>query len=688
MIRMIIYMMSYTEVLKEYIYDKKNRFQLEPFFVEKYSTIPVKFGFNGLGEIVYLRSYSRAKENGEKEKWFETVQRVVEGTYTMQKAHIIMNNLHWDEEKSQRSAQKMYGYMFDMKFLPPGRGLWAMGTDIIYKKGLFGALNNCAFTSTEYIEENFTEPFEFMADASMQGVGVGFDTKGAGKIMIYRPKQHIIANLNKTYKIPDSREGWVESIRLLVESYIVKDDKYMFFDYTGIRPAGIPLKTFGGTSSGGDVLLEAHEEIRKVLSLNNGQTITARSIVDIMNIIGRCIVSGGVRRTAQIAFGNGQEFIELKDYSINPERQAYGWASNNTVVKQVGDDYSDIVEAIKKNGEPGIMWLENMQKFGRMGENSNEMFNVDHKVMGGNPCLEQSLEHMEMCCLVETFPMRMTNMEEFLDVLKYAYLYAKTVTLGTTNWTKTNQVMLKNRRIGTSISGIRQFMSAYGIDLMKRWMNVGYLALQEIDEKYSNWFAIPKSIKTTSIKPSGTVSLLTGSTPGIHHIPSNSKYFRRRITVNIHSPVMQLIKDRGYEYEPVLRYVNGEWQDDDENMSVIFYCDSGSDHNDTSMWEQLTLAAFVQEHWADNQISATVSFDKDREGDELELALNVFQYKLKGISFLPKGNWAYKQMPYEAIDRETYQSNVVHSDSIMTITGEDPKSEDFCNTDICEMNYN
>ena len=105
-------------------------FKLNQDFIDTYSKLPAPFGFNGLGELVYMRTYSRLKPNGLNEKWFETIQRVVEGTYNLQKKHIESLCLGWNEKQAQISAQEMYTRMFQMKFLPPGRGLWAMGTAI------------------------------------------------------------------------------------------------------------------------------------------------------------------------------------------------------------------------------------------------------------------------------------------------------------------------------------------------------------------------------------------------------------------------------------------------------------------------------------------------------------------------------------------------------------------------------
>ena len=148
-----------------------------------------------------------------------------------------------------------------------------------------------------------------------------------------------------------------------------------------------------------------------------------------MNVIGRCVVAGNIRRSAEIAFGEAadQEFIDLKNYDKNPERMNYGWVSNNSIFADVGQDYSEIASRIAKNGEPGLAWLENMRKYGRMMDPPN---NKDIRAAGGNPCLEQTLESFEMCCLVETFPDNHETIEEFKETLELAFLYAKTVTLG------------------------------------------------------------------------------------------------------------------------------------------------------------------------------------------------------------------------------------------------------------------
>ena len=132
-------------------------FKLDEDFVLQYQDIKPDFGFNGLGLLTYYRTYSRLKSDGTNERWYETVRRVVEGAYTLQKQHILSNELGWNNRKAQRSAQEMYDRIFTMKFLPPGRMLWALGTPIIHERKVGQALFNCAFVSTINIGKGIEE---------------------------------------------------------------------------------------------------------------------------------------------------------------------------------------------------------------------------------------------------------------------------------------------------------------------------------------------------------------------------------------------------------------------------------------------------------------------------------------------------------------------------------------------------
>jgi adenosylcobalamin-dependent ribonucleoside-triphosphate reductase len=656
----------------------ENKFRLTDNFLSSYKHKKPPFGFNGLGELVYMRTYSRIKENGENERWWETVARVVEGTFNMQKKWIEEHRLGWQPQKAQKSAQEMYERIFSMKFLPPGRGLWAMGSPITEERNIYMALNNCAFVSTSSLKEDRSKPFCFLMDVSMVGVGCGFDTKGAGQVQIYAPNKTNV----ETFVIEDTREAWVESLKVLLESYF-NGSKKIVFDYGKVRVAGLPIKGFGGVSSGPGPLQEMHEVIRAVLDRNAGTPITITTIVDIMNLVGKCVVAGNVRRTAEIVFGdyNSNEYLDLKNYKVNPRRESFGWTSNNSIFCDLGMDYTNAAERTRINGEPGFAWLENMQGYSRM---NNGKDNKDSRVSGGNPCLEQSLESYEVCNLVETFPSNHDSMADYLVTLKYAYLYAKTVTLGETHWSDTNRVMLRNRRIGCSMSGIAQFLAVKGIHELKVWCEEGYKAIERYDEVYSDWLAIPKSIKKTSIKPSGTVSLLAGATPGVH-FPENTHYIRR-MRLSKHSELIQPLKDAGYKIEPC-------YGSEDSTMVVEIPVSLGTNIRtlkDVSMWEQLGMAAFMQRYWADNQVSCTVTFKK-HEADQIKFALDLYQYQLKGVSFLPmlESGTTYRQMPYETITAKKYDEILekLKPLKLRGIHGEEADVEKFCSNDSCEIKF-
>jgi len=654
-----------------------DKFHLSEKFIEGFKTKRPPFGFNGLGELVYMRTYSRIKEDGANEQWYETCRRVVDGTYNMQRKWIDEHGLGWNSWQAQKSAQEMYERMFQMKFLPPGRGLWAMGSPITEERGLYAALNNCAFVSTKTLKEDGAKPFTFLMDASMLGVGVGFDTVGAGQIIVKSPNPK---RDTETYKIPDTREGWVESLRLLIESYFYSSAPIQF-DYSLIRAAGAPIKGFGGISAGCKPLSDMHDAVRRTLDREVGSPISITAIVDIMNHVGKAVVAGNVRRTAEIVFGdmNSKEYLDLKNYEVNPQREEYGWTSNNSIFAKVGMSYDSACERTVFNGEPGFAWLENMRGYSRM---NNGPDNKDARADGGNPCLEQTLESYELCCLVETFPFNHKDLDDYRRTLKFAYLYAKTVTLGKTHWPETNRVMLRNRRIGCSVSGVAQFLHREGIDVLKTWLTEGYDTIQQWDKVYSDWMAIPRSIKTTSVKPSGTVSLLAGATPGLHY--PESRFYIRRFRLSKFSDMVKPLEKAGYIVEPC-------YGSEETTVVVEVPVDIGEGIrcvSEVSMWEQFALAAFMQKYWADNQVSATISFDPVTEGPQLARALDIYQYQLKGISCLPRHQeGAFRQMPYEKINEQTYiaKFNKIRKLNMTNVKGEEADVEKFCNNDVCEF---
>jgi len=667
-------------------------FHLAEDFVSSYQSKKVPWGYidaggNAVGEITFLRTYSRLKQDGIKETWADVCERVINGMYSLQKDHCKSSRLPWNDAKAQASAKEAYDRLFNLKWTPPGRGLWVMGTAIVNEQRNSAALQNCSFVSTASMTKlDPAKPFAFLMEASMLGVGVGFDDKGADKdFNIYDPQPD-----TEPIIIPDTREGWVDSVSLVINSFLTPDKKSPVFNYSEIRPAGTPIKTFGGTAAGHEPLEKLHNYIRSIFKGRKGEKLTRKDIADIGNLIGVCVVSGNVRRSAELLMGrlDDKDFLNLKNASVYPERNSYdaknpGWAwmSNNSVEVSVGSDLSGIVEGIALNGEPGVIWMDVTRKYGRLIDPPNDK---DWRASGYNPCAEQSLESFECCTLVETYLNRHESLDDFKRTLKFAYLYAKTVTLLPTHWEETNAIMQRNRRIGTSISGIANFADRVGLPTLREWMDTGYKVVQNYDKLYSEWLGIRESIKMTTVKPSGTVSILAGESPGVHWTPGG-EYFLRTIRFGNDDPMLPLFKSSGYVVEPA--------SESPKTTSVVYFPIKSSalrSEKDVSIYEKTSLAAMAQRHWSDNSVSVTVSFNATTEKDAVGTVLHMFDGQLKTISFLPMGNATYPQMPYTQITAEQYEEykyKLMPIDFTDVYAGmaSDAIGEKYCSTDFCEV---
>jgi len=621
-------------------------FRLTEEFLKDYRSKKVPWGYkdaagNSVGEITFLRTYSRLKEDGTKETWVDVCQRVIEGMYSLQKDHCKTNRLPWNDSRAQASAKEAFDRLFNLKCM----------------------------------------------EASMLGGGVGFYDKGADKdFLIYEPKLPEV-----TIQIPDTREGWVESVSTLINSYLKPEQPIYVFDYSLIRPAGTPIKTFGGTAAGHEPLEKLHNHVRRIFNKKKaGSKLTRVDIADLGNLIGVCVVSGNVRRSAELLMGrlDDQDFLNLKNAKAFPERNSYeaaapGWAwmSNNSVEVSVGSKLDHIVEGIALNGEPGVIWMDVTRQYGRLIDPIN---NKDHRAAGYNPCAEQSLESFECCTLVETYLNRHESKEDYLRTLKFAYLYAKTVTLLPTHWEETNAIMQRNRRIGTSMSGVANFADRVGMPELREWMDEGYKTIQDYDRTYSEWLGIRESIKTTTVKPSGTVSILAGESPGVHWTPGG-KYFLRAIRFSNEDPMLPLFKASGYKIEKA--------SESPKTTSVVYFpikSEALRSEKDVSIYEKMSLAATAQRYWSDNSVSVTVSFNANTEKDAVGTVLHMFDGQLKTVSFLPMGNETYPQMPYTQIteaEYEKYAFKLLPIDFVDVYAGmaADAIGEKYCSTDYCEI---
>lgn len=628
----------------------------------------VPWGFGVLSEATYYRTYSRQTDEGQQEQWADTVVRVVEGVMSIRKdwyKNVI--GKRWRDADAHFVAGRLADAIYEMRMLPPGRGLWAMGTDYVYERGSH-SLNNCGAVD---VTTSLSSSAYWLMDSLMCGVGVGFTTNNARLRSFKTP-----GGGTAVYQIPDDKEGWAESVRRLILSY-ERGGKVVEFDYSKIRRKGTPIRGFGGVSSGPGPLRELHGRIRHYLDTASDQT---RLIADVMNAIGACVVAGNVRRSAELAVGapGDDTFMDLKNYTLNPERAEIGWMSNNSVALQEDDDFlqmPDIAERICDNGEPGILNLKNVRKYGRLGDKHPD------EAVAVNPCGEIPLENAELCNLVEVFPTRCNG--DFHEVLELATYYASTVALLRSHSEDTNEVVARNRRIGVSVSGIADWLDGTSGSHVFNQLNKGYDIVRETNRRLAASAGVNPSIRVTTVKPSGTVSLLAGVSSGMHH-PLAPRVLRR-VRVAQDSPVGAILKAAKVPHEP----------DDYSAGTDVFEFPLAYGEGKTrsvkhvSIWEQGRIVTILQRVWSDNAVSNTLTFQPE-EKKHVERVLSMYAPDVKSMSMLPDiDGGAYTQMPVEQITKAEYEERLAKITEpqweFLTGSDGDARSEAYCQGDYCEI---
>lgn len=450
------------------------------------------------------------------------------------------------------------------------------------------------------------------------------------------------------------------------------------------------------------------ESIRKLIKTNIHQKSYdhVRLTVDIMNSIGACVVSGNVRRSSMLAKGRPdcKTFLQLKDYMVNPERTRIAYMSNNSIGFTHTDQYTKYMpicaEQTRTNGEPGYLYLLNL-KYGRIRPHhpddpvllKTREQEIDRASIP-NPCSEIPLELFELCNLGEIPINRfllssgsLSSSSDVTDVFDYdnflrtcilLTIYCKSVSILPTGDPLTNAVIKRNHRFGVSISGGAQVHDAIGSTYHTKILRAGYDIIRKTDIWLSNILGVPQSIRVTTCKPSGTVSLLTGSTPGIHFC--HSRYVKRRVRVSTTSRFLEFLQKNGYECEPDM-YA-------DNTVVFSFGLDYGPVRSvqEVSMYEQMVLHQMYQREWADNMVSVTITFDPETEGKQLVHAIPQFAPTTKSVSFLPKSNHIYPQMPFEEVDRDGYLDLIKKIDwSLLPDVSGEMSIPRGCTNDSCEV---
>ena len=606
-------------------------------FLDNYRNKVPNFGFEGFGYIVYKRTYARTvpdltKESGTRlEEWWETIRRCIEGAQKI------------GAKYSNQEAEMLFDHMFNFRGLYSGRMLWQLGTSTVDRFGA-NSLLACWYVSTR-------EPkaFDFIFENLMLGGGLGFSVR----------KEHIheLPKIKKNVKIihqstkdadfivPDKREGWVKLLHNVLDSYF---NTGIGFTYSTllIRPYGEPISGFGGTASGPGILVDGISKICNVLKSREGKKLRSVDVLDIINIIGSIVVAGNVRRSAQIAIGDPDDYLYIRakrwDLGNIPNWRAM---SNNSID---ADSYEQISDDIWKgydgNGEPyGFINTKLMQTQGRLGEKIND------DCEGVNPCGEISLESYECCNLSEVFLNNIQSKEQLIEVTKLLFKTQKAICLLPFIHKETEKIVRKNMRIGLSVSGICQVL---GTDDLDNWLDDTYKALRKFDKALSREWNCNESIKITTVKPSGTLSLLAGSTPGVH--AGIYEFFIRRVRISSDNPLIDQCKKLGFTIEDAIQF------DGSIDRTTKIICIPNRYDKNTFLAkhmtaiDQLELLKRIQTHWSDNSVSITIYYKKEELPKIKDWLKENYETSVKTVSFLLHNEHGFKQAPYEEISEKEY----------------------------------
>lgn len=595
-----------------------------------------------VGYATYKRTYARPIKD-RTEEWEETVDRVVEACNKQLKCDF--------NEKDQADIKRM---MMQLKGTVAGRFLWQLGTKTVDRLGL-PSLQNCAFVVVDEPVRPFTWAFEML----MLGSGVGFNVQREHVYQLPKIKKKVnvkhVEDAGADFIVPDSREGWTELLKRVLEASFVTG-KGFSYDTSLVRPAGTPIKGFGGTASGPKDLIWGMQEINRILNDQSGKRLRPIDCLDIMNIIGKIVVAGNVRRSAQIAIGDHDdiEYLRAKRWDLGGIPNWRAMSNNSVACDDITLLPEEFWEGYKGNGEPyGLINLEASRRMGRTGDTMHP----DPDVMGYNPCAEQSLAPFETCCLAEIYLPNIDTERELKDVSTLLYRINKHSLAIKCAVPETEDIVHKNMRMGIGVTGYLQ-----ATEEQRSWLSSVYTHLRAYDQEYSRICGFPTSIKLTTVKPSGTLSLLAGVTPGAH--PGYSQYYIRRIRMAADSELVRVCRDNGYHVEYVRNFDGTE---DHSTVVVSFPCSfpAGTTFaHDMTAVDQLEVIKRLQAEWSDNSVSVTIYYRKE-ELDAIKAWLNDNYVDVKSVSFLLHNEHGFDQAPMEEI---THDEWLATSKSVTPIT--------------------
>ena len=576
-----------------------------------------------LSDITVYMKYAKYLPNkNRRETWEELVSRNKE-----------MHQKKYPKIKDE--IEEVYKMVYEKKILPSMRSLQFGGKPIEISPN---RVYNCAYLPIDHVDA-FSETMFLL----LGGTGVGFSVQKhhvdtLPEIRKPNPKR------SRRYLIGDSIEGWADAIKVLVESYFGVKTSTPIFDFSDIRQKGALLVTSGGKAPGPQPLKDCIHNIKKVLDAKtDGDKLSPIEVHDMVCHIADAVLAGGIRRAALISLfsADDNEMISCKSgswWELNPQR---GRANNSAVLlrhKVTKEFFLDLWKRIELSGagEPGIYF-------------SND------KDWGTNPCCEIGLRPYQFCNLCEVNASDIESQEDFEKRVKGA-AFIGTLQAGYTDfhylrdvWKRTTQ---KDALIGVGMTGIGSGV-VLGYD-----MKSAAKAVKEENERVANLIGINKAARTTTVKPSGTSSLVLGTSSGIH--AWHNDFYIRRIRVGKNEAIYTYLSINHPELveDEVFR------PHDTAVISIPQKSPEGSILRYESPFELLDRVKRVSKEWIKfghrggqntHNVSATVSLKEE----DWELAGNWMwdnREHYNGLSVLPYNGGTYQQAPFEDCDVEKYES--------------------------------
>src|SRR3989338_6880183 len=587
-----------------------------------------------IGYITYKKTYSRHIPNSNQtEEFKDTITRVLEAC--QKQLHVNFTN---DE------LRQAYYYFMSLKCSVAGRFLWQLGTKTVDKLGLF-SLQNCAFIKIDAP----VKPFLWIFDALMLGSGVGFNIQkhNIQKLpMVLDVNLQIVRQDTKDagFIIPDSREGWISLLEKVLEAIFIKGLSFTYSTML-IRSAGASIQGFGGVASGPEELVKGIDNIVNICKSQRGKYLSTVNCLDIVCIIASIVVSGNVRRAALLCIGDHDdiEYLNAKRWDLGNIPNWRALSNNSVICSDTTKLLPEFWNGYTGNGEPyGLINIELSKKIGRLKDGNKY---PDPEVEGFNPCGEITLSNCQTCCLSEIFLPNITSYEELQKIVTTLYRICKHSLLLKCHQKDTEYIVHKQMRIGIGVTGYMQCSQE-----QKNWLEPLYEYLREYDVAYSKKINAPVSVKLTTCKPSGTLSLLAGVTPGCH--PGIFQYFIRRIRISSSNNLVQICRKSGYKIE---YQKNFDGTDDINTLVIEFPCMYPLGTilaKDMTAIDQLEVIKQLQYSWSDNAVSVTVYY-KLEELDIIKSWLkNNYTNNIKSCSFLLHHDHNFQQAPYEEITKE------------------------------------